>query len=86
MIPRTVKKRIRIDLEIPVLEALQVLAFDRGVSVKEYMEQIFTEEAMRQVPSIPSSVTSPKVLSLLGIGRRGNIDPGDERSQYILSK
>ena len=86
MIPRTVRKRKLIDLEMPVLEALQVQALNNGVSVKSYMEQMIKEETMRRVPSIPPSVTSQKVLGLLGIARRVKIDPEDERAQYILSK
>ncbi|MBR4740533.1 MAG: hypothetical protein IK074_05165 [Bacteroidales bacterium] len=88
MITRIDRKRKLIDLEIPVLEALQIQAHDRGVSVKSYMEQIIKEETMRRAPSIPRTVTSPKLIGLLGIAKKVEmkIDPNDERSQYILSK
>lgn len=82
------RKRKLIDLEIPVFDALMVQAKGCGMSLKRYIETLLREESARRSPSIPETVTSPKVLGLLGIGKNAvlALDPDDERAQYILSK
>ena len=73
----TQRKRKLIDIDPSVFEALTVQA--RG-KVKE--------ESQKRAPAVPESVTSPRVIGLVGIAKRvlDNIDPDDERAMYILPK
>ena len=83
-----VRKRKLIDLEIPVFEALSIQASGQGLSLKGYIELLLREEAVKRSPAIPESVSSRRVIGLLGVAKSAlsRIDPNDERAQYLLSK
>ena len=84
----TQKRRKLIDLDPSVFEALTVQARGKGVSLKQYIEMLLKEESQKRAPAIPKSVTSPRVIGLVGIAKRvlDSIDPNDDRAMYILSK
>ena len=82
------RKRKLIDLEVPVFDALTVQARGRGMSLKNYIETLLKEESAKRAPSIPKTVTSPRIIGIVGIAKRSvaNLDPSDDRAWYILSK
>ena len=82
------RKRKLIDLEMPVFDALTVQARGQGMSLKQYIEMLLKEESVKRAPAIPASVTSSRIIGLVGIAKRAvqNIDPADDRALYILSK
>lgn len=84
----TQRRRKLIDLDPSVFEALTVQARGKGVSLKQYIEMLLKEESQKRAPAIPESVTSPRVIGLVGIAKRAldSIDPNDDRAMYILSK
>ena len=84
----TQKKRKLIDIDPSVFEALTIQARGKGVSLKQYIETLLKEESQKRAPAIPESVTSPRVIGLVGIAKRvlDSIDPNDEKAMYILSK
>ena len=83
----TQKRRKLIDIDPSVFEALTIQARGKGVSLKQYIETL-KEESQKRAPAIPKSVTSPRVIGLVGIAKRvlDSIDPNDDRAMYILSK
>jgi len=82
------RKRKLIDLEIPVFDALTIQARGQGMSLKQYIETLLKEESIKRAPAIPESVTSSRIIGLVGIAKRAvqNLDPADDRAMYILSK
>lgn len=81
-------KRKLIDLYGPVFDTLSIRAREKGVSLKKYIETLLEEEAFRNRPAIPESVSDARIINLVGIARHTlrDADPNDERLQYILSK
>ena len=84
-----VSKRKLIDLSEPVFISLSMQARKEGISLKKYIEKLLEAEAERWRSAIPSDVTDPQILSLVGIAKNGlstAVMEEDERLQYILSK
>ena len=83
-----VSKRKLIDIRMPVFSVLSLQASKAGVSLKKYIENLLEAEAERAWPAVPSEVTDPRILSLIGIAKDvdSSIDPDDDRMRYILSK
>lgn len=84
----TAVKRKLIDIKPSVFDSLTIQARGRGVSLKRYIEELLEEESQKRESGIPSSVKDPRIIGLLGIGKRAvaALDPNDDRAQYILSK
>ena len=82
------RKRKLIDLEAPVFDSLSLQARGQGVSLKHYIETLLKEESVKRSPAIPPSVTSPRIISLIGCAKRAvlNLDANDDKARYILSK
>lgn len=82
-------KRKLIDLSGPVFAVLTWQARKEGISLKKYIERLLEEDAARHRSGIPSQVTDPRILGLVGIGKGvlSSLETAsDDRLQYILSK
>ena len=78
-------KRKLIDLRPDVFRGLSLKARKRGVTLKRYIENVLEEDADMET-SIPSGVTSPKIISLIGLAKGADMDWEEERLKYLLSK
>ena len=54
--------------------------------MKRYIENVLEEDAADTETSIPSGVTSPKIISLIGLAKGADKDWEEERLNYLLSK
>ena len=82
-------KRKLIDLDMPVFTILSQQARKEGISLKKYIENLLEAEAEQRRPSVPTGVTDPRILSLIGVAKNAVENEeaeSDERLQYILSK
>ena len=79
-------KRKLIDLRPEVFRGLSLKARKRGVTLKRYIENVLEEDAADAETPIPSGVTSPKVISLIGLAKGADMDWEEERLNYLLSK
>ena len=79
-------KRKLIDLKPDVFRGLSLKAREKGVTLKRYIENVLEEDAAYTDASIPAGVTSPKIISLIGLAKGANIDWEEERLKYLLSK
>lgn len=84
----TAVKRKLIDIKPNVFDSLTIQARGKGVSLKKYIEDLLDEESQKNASGIPPTVKDPRIIGLLGIGKRAvaALDPNDDRAQYILSK
>ena len=84
----TAVKRKLIDIKPDVFDSLTIMARERGVSLKKYIEDLLEEESHKRESGIPPSVKDARIIGLLGIGKRAvaALDASDDRAQYILSK
>ena len=84
-----VSKRKLIDIRMPVFSVLSLQASKDGVSLKKYIENLLEAEAEQRRPAVPTGVTDPRILSLIGVAKNAVENKeaeSDERLQYILSK
>lgn len=79
-------KRKLIDLRPDVFRGLSLKARKRGVTLKRYIENVLEEDAADTETSIPSGVTSPRIISLIGLAKGADKDWEEERLNYLLSK
>ena len=79
-------KRKLIDLRPEVFRGLSLKARKRGVTLKRYIENVLEEDAADTEAAIPSGVTSPKIISLIGLAKGADMDWEEERLNYLLQK
>jgi macrodomain Ter protein organizer (MatP/YcbG family) len=79
-------KRKLIDLRPDVFRGLSLKARKRGVTLKRYIENVLEEDAADTETSIPHGVTSPKIISLIGLAKGADMDWEEERLNYLLQK
>ncbi|MBR6456990.1 MAG: hypothetical protein IKS71_00185 [Bacteroidales bacterium] len=79
-------RRKLIDLKPDVFRALSVKAKKRGITLKKYIENVLETEAVDSDIKVPEGVTSPKVISLIGIAKGAEVDWEEERLNYLMSK
>ena len=83
-----ISRRKLIDLKGSVFESLTLQARQQGVSLKRYIETVLEENAQQYRSDLSEHASDPRILSLVGIAKRSmkDVDPSDDRAQYILSK
>ncbi len=80
-------KRKLIDISPVVFERLQAKAIRQGVSLKKYIENMLEADSADMDSVAPEGVSSPGIISLIGIARNGaTVDWEDDRLNYLLSK
>ena len=79
-------RRKLIDLKPEVFRGLSVKAKKRGLTLKKYIENVLEADSVSSAASVPEGVTSPKIVSLIGIAKGADIDWEKERLDYLLDK
>ena len=79
-------KRKLIDLKPEVFMGLSVKAKKRGVTLKRYIENLLEADSGVSSNAVPEGITSPAVISLIGLAKSVDVDWEEERLNYLLSK